>query len=311
VALVAPAGPTPPVQLERAGSLLEGWGLTPVVYPSATALHPRATYLSGADEVRAADLFDAWCDPGIAGIFCLRGGYRTVRLLDRLDVERMRAAGPTQVYGSSDVTALHEWLRERLGVATWFTPMIGTLSLLDDEVAVSSLRAAVLDPFAGQRLRGEGLAVGTARGTLIGGNLSLLAMTLGARDRVVDNTDTIALIEDIGEDTYRIDGYLHALLRSGWFDGVRGVALGSWLDCGPLEEIRALCAEVLEPLGVPVAWELGFGHGVGSQSVPLGVPATFVVDDREVALSVDGDRGGSAPRGADPPPSGRHSPSTV
>ena len=69
------------------------------------------------------------------GIFCLRGGYGTVRILDRLDLDRMRAAGPTQLYGSSDVTALHEWLRERLGVATWFTPMIGTLSLLDDEVA--------------------------------------------------------------------------------------------------------------------------------------------------------------------------------
>lgn len=279
VALVAPAGPTPAPQLERAGRLLEGWGLAPVVYPSATALHPRATYLSGADEVRAADLVDAWCDADIAGIFCLRGGYGTVRTLDRLDLHRMRSAGPTPLYGSSDVTALHEWLREQLGVATWFTPMIGTQTLLDDEVAVASLRAAVLDPVAGQRFRGgDALVDGTATGTLIGGNLSLLAMTLGARGRVVDNADTIALLEDVGEDTYRIDGYLHALLRSGWFDGVRGVALGSWLECGPLDEIRALFLELLEPLGIPVAWEMGFGHGPGALSVPLGVAATLVVE---------------------------------
>lgn len=179
------------------------------------------------------------------GIFCLRGGYGTVRILDRLDLDRMRAAGPTQLYGSSDVTALHEGLRERLGVATWFTPMIGTLSLLDDEVALASLRAATLEPVVGQRFcGGEGLVPGAAHGTLIGGNLSLLAMTLGARDRVVDNTDTIALFEDVGEDTYRLDGYLHALLRSGWF-------------------------------------------GAGARSVPLGVPATLVVEADEALLAVD------------------------
>jgi muramoyltetrapeptide carboxypeptidase len=266
VALVAPAGPTAVEQQVRARALLQGWGLDPVSYPSATALHPRAAYLSGADLVRARDLVDAWCDPEIAAIFCLRGGYGTIRVLDLLDEDRMRAAGPTTVFGSSDVTALHEWLRERLGTPTWFTPMIGTGSLLDDDVAVASLRAAVFEPAAVRRITSDGADVvvsGTAHGTLIGGNLSLLAMTIGARHRVVDNAGAIVLLEDITEGTYRIDGYLMSLLRSGWFDGVTGVALGSWLDCGPLDEIRDLCAELLSPLGVPVAWELGFGHGVG------------------------------------------------
>jgi muramoyltetrapeptide carboxypeptidase len=194
------------------------------------------------------------------------------------------------VFGSSDVTALHEWLRERLGTPTWFTPMIGTGSLLDDDVAVASLRAAVFEPGAVRRITSDGADVvvsGTAHGTLIGGNLSLLAMTIGARHRVVDNAGAIVLLEDITEGTYRIDGYLMSLLRSGWFDGVTGVALGSWLDCGPLDEIRDLCAELLSPLGVPVAWELGFGHGVGSPSVPLGVPGTLTVQDGDVALTVE------------------------
>ncbi len=295
VALVAPAGRTPVEQQERARALLQGWGLDPVVYPSATALHPRATYLSGADDLRARDLEDAWCDPDVAAIFCLRGGYGTVRVLDRLDVDRMRDAGPTLLFGSSDVTALHEWLRETLGVPTWFTPMIGTGSLLDDEVATASLHSAVFDPAAGRRVTSddaEALAPGQARGTVIGGNLSVLSMTIGARGRVVDNAGTIALLEDVSEDTYRIDGYLMSLLRSGWFDGVTGVALGSWLECGPLDEIRELCLELLGPLGVPLAWELGFGHGVGAQSIPLGVPATLTVEPGDVALTVDpGDAG--------------------
>ncbi len=290
VALIAPAGPTSTERQQRAQELLRQWGLEPVTYPSSTAAHPRAAYLSGADLVRARDLVEAWCDPAIAAIFCLRGGYGTIRVLDLLDPERMRRAAAKPLFGSSDITAVHEWLRERLGAATWFTPMIGTGSLLDDEVAVASLCAAAFEPVAGRCFAGpraEPLVTGIAHGTVIGGNLSLLAMTVGARGRSVDNTGTVALLEDMGEETYRIDGYLMALLRSGWFDGVAGIALGSWLNCGPLDEIRDLCLELLGPLGVPMVWELGFGHGPGAQSVPLGVPATLVVDSDRVALRVD------------------------
>ena len=290
VALIAPAGPTSTERQQRAQELLRQWGLEPVTYPSSTAAHPRAAYLSGADLVRATDLVEAWCDPAIAAIFCLRGGYGTIRVLDLLDPERMRRAAAKPLFGSSDITAVHEWLRERLGAATWFTPMIGTGSLLDDEVAVASLRAAAFEPVAGRCFTGpraEPLGTGIAHGTVIGGNLSLLAMTVGARGRSIDNTGTVALLEDMGEETYRIDSYLMALLRSGWFDGVAGIALGSWLNCGPLDEIRELCLELLAPLGVPMVWELGFGHGPGAQSVPLGVPATLVVDSDRVALRVD------------------------
>ena len=290
VALIAPAGPTSTERQQGAQQLLRQWGLEPVTYPSSTAAHPRAAYLSGADLVRAEDLVEAWCDPSIAGIFCLRGGYGTIRVLDLLDAERMLGATAKPLFGSSDITAVHEWLRERLGAATWFTPMIGTGSLLDDEVAVASLRAATFEPVAGRCFAGpraEPLTTGAAHGTVIGGNLSLLAMTVGARGRSVDNSRTLALLEDIGEDTYRIDGYLMALLRSGWFDGVAGIALGSWMDCGPLDEIRELCLELLGPLGVPMVWELSFGHGPGAQSVPLGVPATLTVDADHVSLTVD------------------------
>lgn len=105
-------------------------------------------------------------------------------------------------------------------------------------------------------------------------------MTLAARTRrPVDNTGTIALLEDVDEDAYKIDGYLVALLRAGWFDGVRDIALGSWLRC-PGDEIRELCAELLDPLGVPMAWELGFGHCLGAHSVPLGVQALLEASDQ-------------------------------
>uniref|UniRef100_UPI0018E57C1B S66 peptidase family protein n=1 Tax=Desertihabitans aurantiacus TaxID=2282477 RepID=UPI0018E57C1B len=182
VALVAPSGPLEPGRLERAVGLLRGWGLDPVPFPSTTAAHPRASYLAGSDEQRAADLQQAWCDPGHAAVFCVRGGYGAVRVLDRLDVDAMRAAEPKPLFGSSDITALHEWFAERLGVPTWFSPMVATGALLDDEAATADLRRAVLGP-AGPRTwtspAAATLVPGVAEGRLVGGNLSLLAMTLG------------------------------------------------------------------------------------------------------------------------------------
>jgi muramoyltetrapeptide carboxypeptidase len=283
VALVAPAGPTPPELLASGVELVRSWGLEPVVLPSASAVHGRAGYLSGDDRLRADDVQRAWCDPDIAAIFCVRGGYGSVRILDLLDREAMAAAAPKPVYGSSDVTALHEWLREHLGVPTWFTPMLGTDVMERDPVGREALRAAVLDPSATRSWSSDSavtLVPGRTEGVLIGGNLSLLAMTTGARTRPpLDNSGCLALLEDYTESTYRIDGYLQTLLRSGWFDGVTGIALGSWAECSPVAEIHALCLEILAPLGVPIVGEIGFGHGPAAHSVPLGVPGVLLADD--------------------------------
>ena len=282
VALVAPAGPAPAELLAAAINLVESWDLRPVTYPSSTARHARADYLSGDDRVRAGDVRQAWCDPDIAGIFCIRGGYGAVRILDLLDREAMAAAAPKPLLGSSDITALHEWMREQLDVPTWFTPMLSTHVMADDEVARDALRTAVLNP---DRVRewtsphAVSLVEGQAQGRLIGGNLSLLSTTTGARSRPpLDNRGCIALLEDYTESTYRIDGYLQTLLRSGWFDGVTGIALGSWAKCSPVHEIHALCVELLGPLGIPIVGEVGFGHGPGAHSIPLGVPGILRAD---------------------------------
>ncbi|WP_199906892.1 S66 peptidase family protein [Aeromicrobium chenweiae] len=292
VALVAPAGPAPADQLAAAVELVRSWDLVPDVRPSATAVHPRASYLSGSDAVRAADVQEAWCDPDVAAIFCIRGGYGTVRILDLLDPEAMAAAPAKPLFGSSDITALHEWLRERLGAPSWFTPMISTSAVLADDLARAGLRTAVLDPGAVRRWTSDSavaLVPGRAEGVLIGGNLSLLAATVGARGRPApDHHGCIALLEDYTEQTYRIDGYLQTLLRAGWFEGVTGIALGSWAACSPVEEIHALCAEVLGPLGVPLVGELGFGHGPAAHSIPLGVGGTLVAEGAAPHLTWSG-----------------------
>ncbi|WP_159607446.1 S66 peptidase family protein, partial [Agromyces humi] len=264
--------------------LLRFWALDPFVYPSAIARHPRADYLAGDDALRAADLEAAWCDPGIAAVCCLRGGYGSVRLLDLLDLARLRRAPAKPLFGSSDVTAVHELWNEVLGVPTWFGPMLGTDALLEDAVATDGLRRAMFEPVAGRAFSSpdaETLVPGVAAGRLVGGTLSLLRMTRGAaRTPSSPRAGSIVLLEDVTEEPYRIDGLLTALLREGWFDGVAGIALGSWKDCGDLDAVRALVVELLAPLGVPLVWELGFGHCAQAHTLPLGVDATLHADDR-------------------------------
>lgn len=283
IGLVAPAGPPTASSVDRAEALLRSWQLEPVRTPGLLAGHPRASYLAADDAQRAADLQDLWCDESIDAVLCARGGYGAVRILDLLDVSAMRAATAKPFLGSSDITCLHEWFRECLGLGTWFTPMPTTKALLDDVRATEGLHGALFEAPGGLEIgtpAAHTLVGGTAHGTLIGGNLSLLAMTLGARDRrPLDHSGCIAVLEDVTEPPYRIDSYLQSLLRAGWFDGVTGIALGSWDACGAPEPIDALAREILGPLGVPIVSELGFGHCPSAQSVPLGVPATLYADE--------------------------------
>ncbi|KIF71148.1 peptidase U61, partial [Streptomyces sp. AcH 505] len=85
---------------------------------------------------------------------------------------------------------------------------------------------------------------------------------------------------------YRLDRILTQLLRSGWLDGVAGIGLGSWAQCGPYEEVRALLLDRLGGLGVPVVEELGFGHGETNLTMPLGVPGVLDADSATLTLDV-------------------------
>lgn len=279
VALLSTAGPPTPERLGEALALLHELGVEVRVMASCTAVDDRATYLAGSDRLRADDFTRAWCDPEVSAIVCARGGYGTVRMLDLLDVDRLASHPAKPVLGSSDVTALLEFLDERLGVPSWFTPMPATIDLLGDPVARQSFADALLRPEAPVVLEGgRCLVPGRASGRLVGGNLSLLAMTLAARTRPpFDHTDTIAIVEDVGEDTYKYDGYLTMLRRAGWFDGVRGVAIGSWARSDATAAVDLLRADLAE-LGVPMVADLPFGHGPGAGALRIGGEATLDAD---------------------------------
>jgi muramoyltetrapeptide carboxypeptidase len=285
VAVVAPAGPGPKDLLDRGCDLLRAWGLAvspaPHVLDRRTDLH----YLAGADADRAADLQAAWLDPDIDGILCSRGGYGVQRMIDLLDWPAMRAARPKVLVGYSDITALHEAFATRLGVVTVHGPLIGFASFSDGGESADGLRSLLFEPETQLTLtsaNAETLVPGRAHGVTMGGCLSLLAADVGTPTARRSAAGGIVVLEDVEEDNYRLDRFLTQLLRAGWFDNVAGIALGSWVDCP--DNVRDLMLDRLGPLGVPIVWELGFGHCSPSLSIPLGVPATLDADAATLRL---------------------------
>ncbi|WP_329041786.1 LD-carboxypeptidase [Streptomyces sp. NBC_00178] len=278
VAVVAPSGPVPADRLERGLDLLRGWDLDPVVAPHVRDTHPELGHLAGTDENRARDLQDAWCDPSIDAVLCARGGYGAHRMVDLLDWPAIRAAGPKVFVGYSDITVLHEAFALRAGFSTLHGPMVATEVFLKDEATRDSLRSTLFEPDSVRTLGLDGAAAlvpGRARGVTYGGCVSLLAADAGTPGARVSARGGLLMIEDITEEAYRLDGILTRLLRIGALDGISGVACGSWQDCGPYEQVRAVLADRLGGLGVPVVEELGFGHGPTALTVPLGLPAVL------------------------------------
>ena len=292
VGIVAPSGPVPPERLARGVEVLREWGLEPVVGPHVLDPHPGVPHLAAVDEHRAGDFQAAWCDPSLAAVVAARGGYGSQRILDRLDWDLLRSAAPKVFVGYSDLTVLHEALAQQLGVATLHGPMTATASFLDDDATREHLRRTLFTPESVREIGPEEstrtLVPGRAHGVTLGGNLSLLAAERGTRHARPSAAGGILLLEDIDQPPYSLDRLLTQLLRSGWLDGVAGIALGSWTACGDHEEVRVVLRERLAPLGVPVVEELGFGHGSSTPTLPLGVPAVLDADARTLTYDEPG-----------------------
>ncbi|MFE4059199.1 LD-carboxypeptidase [Streptomyces sp. NPDC059096] len=287
VAVVAPSGPVPADRLEAGLAVLRGWDLDPVVAPHVLDVHPHG-YLAGTDADRARDLQEAWCDPSVSAVLCARGGYGAQRMVDLLDWTAIRAAGPKVFVGYSDITALHEAFAVRAGLATLHGPMTATLAFLKAPGTQESLRATLFAPESVRTLgldTARALVPGRAHGVTLGGCVSLLAADLATPHARTSAAGGLLMIEDVGEEPYRLDRILTQLLRSGFLDGVAGIGLGSWAQCGPYEDVAAVLLDRLGGLGVPVVEELGFGHGDTALTVPLGVPG--VLDAESATLTLD------------------------
>ena len=279
VAVAAASGPMALDALARGVAVLQSWGLRVRVLPHAGDQSAgELGYLAGTDADRAADFTAAWCDDEVAAVVAARGGYGAQRMVDLVDWRALAEASPKILTGFSDVTALHQAVAGRLGLVSMHGHVATSLGAAETG-SVEAMRAMLFEPDAADLLRGARVTAvvgGTARGVLLGGNLSVLAADVGtATSRPARGG--IVVLEDVDESPYRIDRLVTQLLRSGWLDNARGIVGGAFTRCGQPGAAEAVLRDRLAPLGVPFVTGLDAGHSSTTISVPLGVRATLDV----------------------------------
>lgn len=293
VALVAPASAVPGDRLKIALDRVRWLELRPVVYPSCR-FENRDGYFAAPDAQRAEDLNRAFADPGIDGIWCIRGGYGAHRLQPLLDTAAIRRS-PKWFGGYSDVTALHTFLNQECDLETYHCPMPST-GPDPDSYTLEYLRKALFGGLTGElryprEQRPVTLVPGRVQGTLCGGNLSLLTASLGTPWEI-DTRGKLLFLEDIGEKTYRVDSMLTQLRNAGKFRDCAGILLGAWTDCGPERPDRALSLpeifrQLIVPAGKPAVMGLPCGHCDTTLSLPLGRSCRMDAGSRTISLGAE------------------------
>ena len=278
LAVVAPAAAVAPELLSPGVEWLRGAGYSVSLGPH---VHGRHRYLAGTDAQRGQDLNDAIADDSVDGIIAARGGYGTMRILDAVDWDRW-SQRRLPLVGFSDLTALQLALFRECGLVSYS----GFAPAADVKAAQmpSKLTTSSFLNLLGQRQVGEvaGASIcrdGEGRGVVLGGCLSLVVALLGTR-WLPDLRGTILVLEDVGEDPYRIDRMLTQLRLAGVWEAVAGVVFGNFHNCpDPHGYFPELFAEVAGAVRGPVVYGAPYGHQADRVVLPIGADGTLCARD--------------------------------
>jgi len=269
IGIAAPSGPFDKPLFEKGLDVLRHMGFK-VHVPEE--VFQREGFLAGPDAVRAGVLNALFADPAIHGIVCARGGYGATRVLPYLDWETIHRH-PKAFVGFSDITVLHWTLLARAGLVTFHGPMGTTLGKAPERCRALLRQALMLDPPVD--LAPPGVTVlshGEAAGPVVGGNLTLLCHLVGT-PYAPQFDGCLLFLEDVTEAPYRLDRMLVQMTLAGCFEGMAGLVLGQFEDCGETAEIHDVFMRTFGPLGIPVVAGFPIGHGEDNATLPIGVPA--------------------------------------
>ena len=251
-------------------------------------------FLAGTDEDRLSELNAFLRSDEVNALFCVRGGYGCLRLLDDIDYEAARAH-PKMLVGYSDITALHLALFKHAGWVVISGPMVAVEWPNPEEANCEQFLRLISGSLSNGSLDSvehplSSLFNGKVSGTLLGGNLSLIAKMCGS-EHLPDLSGSILFLEDIGESPYRIDGLLAQLKLSGHLSRLGGVVLGSFTDAEPLPgrptlELKQVFKDYFGPLNIPVAMGLRYGHHPEKVAIPIGVQARLQCGEDQARLEI-------------------------
>lgn len=283
--LVAPGRKVSELDIEESISVFKNWGLE--VELGKNMFSDQHSYLSGTDQERKEDFQNALDDDHLKAIVCVRGGYGSSRIIDHLDFEKFKK-NPKWIVGFSDITCFH-LACAKMKINSIHGAMPIQFSKREAAESIESLRKILF---------GEQMIIkaspnsqnrfGEVEAPLIGGNLSLLVDSLGTKIEI-DTEDKILLIEEIDEPRYKVDRMLMQLKRAGKFDQLAGLGIGQMTEIGdsslPFEEsIEEIVLSKITS-GIPVAFNLPFGHENPNYAWVQGKATTFIVKESGTVLN--------------------------
>ena len=296
IAIVAPAGilKNRTEAIEKAKQIAISWGLHVLI---GSNIYKNANHFAGSDKERAADFQKALNDKTIKAIWCARGGYGSVRILDKLDYTQF-LQHPKWIIGYSDITAFHNHIHN-LGVETihGMMPTSFEFDEVKNEQSIASLKNALfgkqLDYKISNSKWNRSLGKTKVEGEIIGGNLSIITSMLGSKSQLKTD-DKILFIEEIGEYKYAIDRLLQSLKRAGYFNKLSAVIVGDMSNIKKNKtlpwgsSIEKLILDVV-PKNIPVFFNFPAGHEADNRAIIFGrdIQLTINKDDQSSVIFKD------------------------
>jgi muramoyltetrapeptide carboxypeptidase len=286
VGVVAPARKINPADVTFASKILASWGVEILI--AKNIFSAQHSYLSGNDGERLQDLQLMIDDPDIRAIICARGGYGSTRILDSLDFSSLQK-NPKWIIGFSDITALHLKLVKH-GVASIHGTMPILFSKEDASTSIESLRELLMDGVCKiQAASTDQNKTGTAKGLVIGGNLSLIVDSLGTAT-APDTDGKILFVEEIDEYLYKIDRMMTQLKRAGKLNNLSGLIVGHMTDIKDTElsfgqTVEDIILDAVKDHSYPVAFGFPSGHEHPNYAWIHGGQATLSVNDAGTFLT--------------------------
>ncbi len=269
IGIISPAGPVSEPDLLPGLEILKSAGFRVLLAPH---VYDKKDYLAGEDNDRLKDLHAMLQDPETKAVLCARGGYGSLRLLEKVRYDLIKKT-PKIIAGYSDITALLMAVHKKTGLITFHGPMVRGLANDENRNWKSLLHlVSSQDPLTITLNECHVLVPGKGSGVLIGGNLTLICHLLGT-PFLPSFDKCILFIEDRGEPLYRLDRMLTHLALTGKLKGLAGLIAGQFEECGDNADVNSLLTKLATELGIPLVSGFPIGHGEKNLSLPLGMRA--------------------------------------
>ena len=277
IAIVSTARKNIDDNLKPAIDLLHSWGLEVVI---GKTIGLDNNQLAGTDAERAADFQQQLDNPNIKAIWCVRGGYGTVRMIDLLDFTKFKQS-PKWIVGFSDVTVIHSYINN-LNIATIHGAMPITVGKASVE-SIESLRKSLFGESLNYEIPFDAAnRLGNTKGEIVGGNLSILYSLMGSNAQI-DCKGKILFIEDLDEYLYHIDRMMMSLKRCGCFDGLNGLIVGTMTkmkdnDIPWGKNANQIIEDVTKGYSFPVLYNFPAGHFRDNRALIFGKQVSLEIN---------------------------------